>query len=185
MKKDDLIIVVDMQNVYRTGKPWACLDTDGAAENILKIMDRADRGQVVLTEFLPPADPAGAWKVYNEKYREINESEYLNELVPQLKERARDYPVYGKSVYSSLKVPELRERALKAGRVVLTGVVAECCVLATAFDGIDLGCHVVYLTDAVSGFDVPKEQAAVLTLSGLSPIHTSIMTTDEYLKEQE
>jgi len=185
MKNDDLILVIDMQNVYRKGQPWACLDTEGAARNILKIMDRADRSQVVLTEFLPPANSAGAWKVYNEAYKDINESKFLNELVPELKERAKDCKLYSKSTYSSLTVPELRERARNAGRLVLTGVVAECCVLATAFDAIDLGCHVVYLTDAVSGFDVPKEQAAILTLSGLSPVHTSIMTTTEYLSESE
>lgn len=183
MKKDDLIVVVDMQNVYRKGEPWACLDTDGAAENILKIMDKADIRQVVLTEFLPPQNPAGAWKVYNETYKDINENEYLNEFIPQLKGRLTGYAVYGKSTYSSMKVEEIRRLAKDAGRVVLTGVVAECCVLATAFDAIDLGCHVVYLTDAVSGFDTEKEQATILTLSGLSPVHTTIMTTEEYLEE--
>lgn len=182
MKSDDLILVTDMQNVYRDGQPWACRDTDGAARNILKILDKAENGQVIFTKFMPPENPVGAWKVYNEKYKEINESEFLNELVPKLKDVSKDYRVYEKSVYSSLAIPEVLKEAEKAGRVVLTGVVAECCVLSTAFHAIDKGCHVVYITDAVSGLDEPKEQATILTLSGLSPVHTTICTTEEFIK---
>lgn len=183
MRKDDLILVIDMQNVYEKGEPWACLDTDGAAENIVRILDRVPKDQVVFTRFLPPEHPEGAWKVYNETYRDINEDAYLNDMIPRLKERSEGYRMIDKSTYSSLRDPELCGRAKRAGRLVLTGVVAECCVLATAFDAIDLGCHVMYLTDAVSGFDKPKEEGTVLTLSGLSPVHTSLMTTEEYLTE--
>ena len=184
MRKDDLIIVVDMQNVYCKGEPWACLDTEGAAESILKILDKASPEQVILTEFLAPEDPVGDWKVYNETFRDINENEYMNELVAQLKERAAAYKVFGKSTFSSLKVPEIQALARKAGRVVVTGVVAECCVLATAFDAVDLGCHVVYLTDAVSGFDHEKERGAMLAMQGLAPVQSTIMTTQEYLDEE-
>lgn len=181
MNSEDLILVTDMQNVYRAGQPWACRDTDGAAEKILEILHHVENKQVIFTKFMPPQNPFGAWKVYNEKYKKINESEFLNELVPQLSAVSADYRVYEKSVYSSFAISEVLEAAKKAKRVVLTGVVAECCVLSTAFAAIDAGCHVVYLTDAVSGLDEPKEQAAILTLSGLSPVHTTICTTDEYL----
>ena len=128
MKKEDLILVIDMQNVYLSGQKWVCLDTGGIT-----------------------------------------------------------CPVFEKSVYSSLKVPEVKRAALEAtargGRVVLTGVVAECCVLSTAFDAIDLGCEFIYVTDAVSGFDRPKEDASILMLSGLSPLHGRIMDTGSYLNE--
>lgn len=185
MRQDDLVLVIDMQNVYRKGEPWACLHTDRAAENIRKVLDRRPAVRALFTKFVPPVHPEGAWKDYNQAYREINESVYLNELVPVLKKRAADYPVCEKSTYSSLRVPEVRDRAREAGRIILTGVVAECCVLATAFDAIDMGCHVVYLTDGVSGFDAAREEAAVLALKGLSPVHTAIMTTQEYLDEME
>lgn len=35
--------------------------------------------------------------------------------------------------------------------VVLAGVVADCCVLATMMDAIDLGYEVVYLYDCIAG----------------------------------
>ena len=31
MKEADLILIIDMQNVYREGQPWACRDFDGTA----------------------------------------------------------------------------------------------------------------------------------------------------------
>ena len=49
---------------------------------------------------------------------------------------------------------------------------------------MDAGVYVVSLTDAVSGFDVPKEEATKLIFSGLSPLHIKMMTTKEYLEEK-
>ena len=189
MKKEDLILVIDMQNVYLSGQKWACLNTEGAAQNILKVLDAAGNRDVpaLFTKFMPPQDPFGRWKTYNETYRDINENEWLNEMVESLQKISGNYPVFEKSVYSSLKVPEIKKAALettaRGGRVVLTGVVAECCVLSTAFDAIDLGCEFIYVTDAVSGFDRPRENASILMLSGLSPLHGKIMDTGSYLKE--
>ena len=82
-----------------------------------------------------------------------------------------------------MSIPEVRAAAEAAERVVLTGVVSECCVLSTAFAAIDMGCHVVWLKDAVAGFDRDKERGAELMLEGLSPVHTTLMTTEEYLGE--
>lgn len=184
MKKDDLILVTDMQNVYLKGQEWACLDTEGTAKRILSVIDKADRDQVIFTKFLASEKPEGAWCDYNRKYEQINKDPWLNDLVQDLKDVSGKYRICTKSVYSSVNIPAVREAARKAGRVVLTGVVAECCVLFTAVDLIDLGCHVVYLTDGVSGLDEEKEKAAVLTLQGLSPVHTQIMTVEEYLEEE-
>lgn len=182
MKKDDLILVIDVQNVYLKGQPWACLNTEGAVKNIVKIAEKASDDQLAITEFLPPPDK-GAWADYNKKYQAINESQFLNELVPEIKSLTQKFPLYSKSTYSSLSIKELRSKAEKAGRLVLTGVVSECCVLATAFDALDLGCKIVWLTDAVSGFDTPKEKACELMLTGLFPVHGCFMTTSEYLSE--
>ena len=82
-----------------------------------------------------------------------------------------------------MHIPEVKQAALKADNVVVTGVIAECCVLFTVFDLIDLGCHVIYVTDAVSGLNAEKEKAAVQTLVGLSPLHVSLMTTEQYLHQ--
>lgn len=182
MRKDDLILVIDMQVVYTRGKPWACRDTEGAAGNICRILDAEGHGDVIFTEFIAPQNPVGTWKDYNRINREINESAELNMLVPELRKYAGEFPVYEKSTYSSLTVEDIRRAADKAGRVVLTGVVSECCVLATAMHAIDLGYPVVYIRDAVSGLNRDEERAAELVLEGLDYVQTDLMTTDEYLE---
>lgn len=180
----DLLLVIDMQNVYTTGQEWACLDTEGVAERVGRIIDSGKCSQVMFTEYLAAEQPEGVWADYNRMNADINADAWANELVPQLSAYTARYPLYAKSVYSSLAVPEVLSAARRAERVVVTGVVAECCVLSTVFALIDEGIYTVYLTDGVSGLDRPKEQAAELILSGLSPLHLSFMTVEEYLGEQ-
>lgn len=183
MSKKDLLLIVDMQNIYTEGQEWACLDTHGAAMRIQKIIDSGRCQNVIFTRFLPPEYPQGVWKDYNRKYAHINANEWGNEMLPEFADALSRYPLYSKSVYSSLAIPEVLAAARRADRVIVTGVVAECCVLSTVWALIDAGIYTVYLTDAVSGFDVPKEDATKLVLSGLSPLHVAMMTTEEYLEE--
>lgn len=185
MRSKDLILVTDMQCVYLKGEKWACLDTEGVAENILKIISFKEKkfpdADIIFTRFIASDNPRGAWISYNKTYADINDNDYLNDIVPSLKEVSKHYPLYDKHVYSSVSIPEIRKKALESKRVVLTGVVSECCVLSTAFSLIDLGVPLVWLTDGVSGLDKEKEDGATLMLKGLSPVHTRIMTVSEYL----
>ena len=183
MQKDDLLLVIDMQNVYKKGGKWECLNTEGAAANINKIID-SGMNNVIFTRFIANEEnPYGVWKNYNQKYQVVNHDEYANQIVEELSEPLKRFPLYTKGVYSSLAIPEVLEACHKAKRVVVTGVVAECCVLSTVLALMDEGIYVVYLTDGVSGLDIPKEEATKLIFSGLSPLHVSMMTTAEYLQE--
>lgn len=183
MKKGDLLLVVDMQNVYKKGGKWECLDTEGAAANVLRIIG-AGLTDVIFTRYIADEkNPRGVWADYNRKYADVNASSVANEMIEELKEPLKKFPLYTKSVYSSLAVPEVLAACRKAGRVILAGVVAECCVLSTALHLIDEGIYTVYLTDATSGLDEPKEKATELIFSGLSPLHIKMMTTRDYLNE--
>ncbi|MCM1282157.1 MAG: cysteine hydrolase [Muribaculaceae bacterium] len=179
----DLLLVIDMQNIYTSGQQWACLDTGGVAERVNRIIASGKCAEVIFTRFLATEQPTGVWADYNQKYEQINHDRWANEMVPQLEVPLQKYPLYTKSVYSSLAIPEVAAAAKRADRVIVTGVVAECCVLSTVFALMDAGSYVVYLTDGVSGLDREKEAAAELTLSGLSPLQVSLMTTAEYLAE--
>jgi nicotinamidase-related amidase len=181
---NDLLLVIDMQNIYTTGQKWACLDTEGVAERTLRIIDAMERSgndRIIFTRFLASDQPEGVWADYNEKYADINASVWDNEMLPQLAEPLKKYPLYTKNVYSSLAIPEVLSAAKEADRVVITGVVAECCVLSTVLALIDAGIYTIYLTDGVSGLDREKEAATELILSGLSPLHVGMMTVEEYL----
>lgn len=180
----DLLLIVDMQNIYTKGQEWACLDTEGAADRLLKIIDSNKCEEVIFTRFIADANPTGIWKDYNVKYAHINNNEWGNQMLDKFNHVLTKYPLYTKGVYSSLAIPEVLEAARKADRVIIGGVVAECCVLSTVLALIDAGIYTVYLTDGVSGFTKEKEAATELVFSGLSPLHVKMMTVDEYLKEE-
>lgn len=185
MVSRDLLLVIDMQNVYTKGQKWECLDTDGVAGRIGRILEDGRCRDVIFTRYLAPEKPQGVWKDYNEANRDVNEDAYANEMMPQFTAALEQYPLYTKSVYSSLAIPQVLEAAKKAGRVVIAGVVAECCVLSTVMALIDEGIYTVYLKDGVAGLDRQKEQATELVLSGLEPLHIALMTIDEYLREKD
>ena len=183
MKENDLLLVTDMQNVYKKGGKWECLNTEGAAANIKSIISSGLQN-VIFTRFIAnEKNPYGCWKDYNQKYSDVNNNSYANKMIDEFAEELKKFPLYTKSVYSSLSIPQVLARAKKSGRVVITGVIAECCVLSTVIELIDQGIYTVYLTDAVSGLDKPKEEATKLILSGLCPLHVKMLTTKEYLCE--
>ncbi|WP_051671323.1 cysteine hydrolase family protein [Oribacterium sp. P6A1] len=193
MKKEDLILVIDMQKVYTAGGPWACGNVKRAAGSISKLLDRVidleDKApSAMLTRFIAADmdDASGVWSEYNDVNREINEDPVMNEFIPEIARYVEEFPYFDKCTYSCFSQPYVRAAGDKAmvhgGDIVLTGVVAECCVLSTFFQGADLGYHFIYLTDACAGLDDETEAAVLKVLQGLSPLHVEFMTTEEYLK---
>ena len=180
-KNRDLLLVIDMQNVYLPGQEWACPSMPDAIRNIRALLDAENVGDTVLTRFVAPEDPAGTWKDYNVENAAVNADPWLNELVEELQPYAKRYPVLNKSVYSSMKIPELVARAKAAEHIVLTGVVAECCVLSTMMEAIDQGHSVIYLYDCISGQTEANEQAIKKIAESFAPLHTLVMSSEEYL----
>ena len=166
----DVLVVVDMQNAYLEDQCWACTKTSACAENIVGLIEGGVCDNVVFTEYLAPENPVGTWVTYNE----------VNAEVDALKPYTETYPLYSKSTYSSFGNPDFKSLMARAGRIVITGVMSECCVLATAIDAIDTGTPVVYLTDACSGSSEEYEDMATAMMEFASPTHTAVMTCEEY-----
>ena len=177
----DLLLVIDMQNVYTKGQEWACKGIEHASASILRLLNSQKTKQVIFTQYLATEHPDGVWKEYNKVNAAVNSDPWLNEMMPEFLPWVKKHPVYTKSVYSSFVIPQVRELAKHASRVVISGVVAECCVLSTALSAIDAGCKVIYLTDAVAGLNATSQKEAENILSYLSPLHTELMTTQQYL----
>lgn len=177
-----LLLIIDMQNVYKEGQPWECKNYDNALSNILDLLNdgRFSQDNTILTRYIASAHPTGVWKNYNKENAEINANQWYNDLDQKLQLRCKDYKCYDKSTYSSYSVKEIQEAANNASSVVITGVAAECCVLATVSSLIDDGKYVYYITDAIAGLDNEKEKATIKVLEGLTPLHLSIMTTNEF-----
>lgn len=181
----DLLLIIDMQNVYTKGQEWACEGVETASASILKLLEQGTPSQVMFTQYLAPKHPEGAWKEYNEVNASVNADPWLNEMMPEFLPWTKRYPLYSKEVYSSFAIPEVVAAAKKASRLVITGVVAECCVLSTVFAAIDAGCKVVYLTDAVAGLSETSKKETENIVSYFAPLHTELMTSNEYLASKK
>ena len=178
---EDLLLVVDFQNVYLPGYDWACPGMPAAMENTMELMDAENALDCVMTKYIAPTDPVGRWEQYNEAYREINENPFLSEFPEELAPYAARAAVIEKSTYSSLDSPEVLAAMEGKKAVVLAGVVADCCVLATMMDAIDLGYEVVYLYDCIAGVSEESEAEIRGLAEIFTPIHTTVMSKDEYL----
>ncbi len=177
----ELLLVVDMQNVYREGAPWACHNVGETVRKIQLLLDSGKSDKVIFTRFDAPSEPQGTWMAYNNEYARINENNYLNEIMPELKPYTKRYPVYSKSAYSSYAIKEVREATAEADRILLTGVVAECCILATLTSLIDAGAKVLYLRDAIAGQTPQWDDAIARIATSFSTIHTEVATVTDYL----
>lgn len=179
---EDLLILIDFQNVYLPGNPWACPTMERSVENALRIINSSNAPDYVLTKYIAPAEPVGRWKQYNEEYAEINADAFLNAFPEQIRQITNEKNVITKNTYSSMKSPALRSALAEKKRVVLTGVVAECCVLATMLDAIDLGYETIYLYDCVSGYTDEKENMIRALAESFAPVHTRVMSSGEYIQ---
>ena len=180
---EDLLVIVDFQNVYLPGKPWACPTMEQAMANTVKIVKSPYAPEYVLTRFAAPENPVGCWVTYNGTYADINADAFLCGFPDAIKEIAAEDRVIVKSTYSSMDSQQLLALATGRKRIVLAGVVAECCVLATMMDAMDLGYEVVYLYDCISGCTAEYEQSIRALAEMFSPVHTRVLSSGEYLQQ--
>ena len=61
----DLLLVIDMQNVYTKGQEWACKGIEHASASILRLLNSQKTKQVIFTQYLATEHPDGVWKEYN------------------------------------------------------------------------------------------------------------------------
>lgn len=180
----DLLLIIDMQNVYLPGQPWACPSMPAALKQIQRLLDHPACGaayDVLFTRCIASEHPAGRWKQYNESHQAVISNPFLNQIVPALQPYLIKWPFCDKSTYSACSTSSLMNRLKDYDRILIAGVVAECCVLSTVNGLIDTGAHIVYLRDAAAGKSAANEQMVCGMMENLSPIHTQVMTVSEYL----
>ena len=192
MRKEDTILVIDMQKVYQPGNPWACAHVNEAAQQIETLLDHVlelrDAPSVLLTRYIAPADEdaQGVWADYNRENRAINENPVMNEFIPAIARYVEEFPYIDKCTYSCFSneyVHVAADRSMvHGGRVILTGVVAECCVLSTMMEAIDQGHSVIFLYDCISGQSQENEQAIRKLAESFAPLHTLVMSSEEYIR---
>jgi nicotinamidase-related amidase len=162
----DFLAVVDMQEVFRGGD-W---EVAGVEEIVAPVDElcRAYRSRVRFTRFVPPADPAGSWVDYYERwsFATRDESRPLWELVPPFRERrptTLDRPTFSKWD------AELAGALPPGGALVLCGAATDCCVLATALGAVDAGVPVRVVVDACAGATREAHGRALALLEAFAP----------------
>ncbi|EST20067.1 isochorismatase family protein [Streptomyces roseochromogenus] len=163
------LAVIDMQRVFADpASPWATPRYADAAAGVHSLLPAfADR--VTFTRFLAPANPAGAWRAYYDRWTfalQPPDAE-LWCLSDEFADRAVhvvDATTFGKWT------PELAARVAPDGRLVLAGVSTDCCVLSTALAAADAGAEVLVVADACAGVDDDSHLKALQIMELYRPL---------------
>lgn len=181
-------ICVDSQRMFAEDTPWYVPWMARVLPQLLEVSGRhAER--TIFTRFIPPKRPddvVGAWKDYYWKWwmmtgehlpqEMLDLSPALQALVPPA--RVFDKMTYSPWVNGGLNA-HLRQEGV--GTVVVTGGETDVCVLATVLGAIDLGFHVIVLSDAVCSGADETHDAAVDLLGDRFSVQLNLMKTEEFL----
>ena len=174
-KPGGCLAVIDMQRVFgEPGSPWLA-PRFGEIVKPVRDLVTAFQPDVVLTRFIAPATPTGAWQRYYEAWPFALQppDARIYELVDELAAGAG--PTLDAVTFSKWG-PDLAARVRAAGQdgrgneLVLAGVSTDCCVLSTAVAAADAGVAVQVVADACAGMDDASHRKALDILALYAPL---------------
>ncbi|HTI01689.1 MAG TPA: cysteine hydrolase [Acidisoma sp.] len=173
-RQNEWLIVVDMQRAFADPpSPWASADFYRALPQVERLVE-AYRGRVILTRYVAPMPPTGAWVSYFEAWPSL--------LLPE------QHPAWelklppGEGVFVETRATFGKWDAAMAARVgqdaalAICGVATECCVLATVLGAIDAGRFVRLATDACAGGTPEAHGQTLGILAGAAPLVELVQT---------
>lgn len=181
-------VVVDMQRLFAELTDWHVPTLTRILPPILALV-QAHPAEALYTRFLTPHSPddaQGDWKDFYARWPAVTLDRLdagMLDLVEPLARLAPRADIYDKTVYSAFSnggfVASLSRR--QATTLVLTGVETDVCVLATAFDAVDRGLHVVVVADAVTSASHAGHRAALDAIYPRLDRQIEIMTVNDVL----
>jgi nicotinamidase-related amidase len=170
------LLVIDMQRVFADPpSPWAAPDFYSVLPRIERLIG-AYEGRVVLTRYVPPAPPTGAWIGYYEAFPTL--------LLPE-NDPAWDLVVSaGPGAVIETRATFSKWDARMAGVVgpdspiAVCGVATECCVLGTVLAAVDGGRSVRVFIDACAGGTQAAHEHTLALLEGFAPLVSLVRTDD-------
>lgn len=166
-----LLVAVDVQQLYRDFAPWALGDVEAVANTIVGLAEALRCPLLCTRTVLPSAHGVvtGPWHTYEERWQPLavrvaSEPGLLDPL-PGLRRRCAR--VFDKHTYSAFEDPafDAHVRAYRPSPLLIAGVEADICVLATVFGACDRNHPVWVITDALSGPDALAHRGALATLA--------------------
>ncbi len=162
------LVGVDLQRIFVPPSPWGAPAYARAAAGVERLLP-AFGGRVVLTRFVAPAEPRGAWIPYYEQwpFALVPPDDPLYDLTPpfaELDARVETRETFGKW--------DARLAAAVEGsaELVLGGVSTDCCVLSTALAAADAGVHVRVVADACAGVSDADHERALAVMALYAPL---------------
>ena len=170
MITDAWLVVIDMQNVFATGSPWASPDYETASAGIRRLIP-AFGDRVVFTRYVAPAEPRGAWVPYFEQwpFALVAADDPLYAFSPEIAPVTEGRPIVTRETFGKWGL-ELKAALHGASEIVLTGVSTDCCVISTALPAADDGVHVLVPTDACAGASAADHQRALGAMALYAPL---------------
>ena len=177
--EDAWLVGIDLQHVFGDpASPWASAQYPRAVVGTSRLLP-AFAGRTVLTRFVAPATPTGAWVPYYAAwpFALLPDADPLYALAPELADL--DVPVVTEPTFGKWG-PALAAAVQGTGTVVLTGVSTDCCVLSTALAAADAGVAVRVVTDACAGASEADHHRALDAMALYAPL-VSLTTVAEVL----
>ncbi|MCB8880253.1 cysteine hydrolase [Acidisoma cellulosilytica] len=177
---DEWLLVIDMQRVFADApSPWASPDFYRALPQVMRLVE-AYRGRVILTRYVAPMPPTGAWIPYFAAFPSVlrAEDDAIWDLALPVGEGAL---VETRETFSKWDA-RMAQLVGPDSRVAVCGVATECCVLGTVLGAVDAGRFVRVVTDACAGGTPDGHDQACAILSGFAPM-VSLVTTGALLAD--
>ena len=170
------LVLIDLQRIFGAPEsPWAAPRFDAAARVCAELLERY-APRVVLTRFVAPAEPRGAWKPYYEQFpfALVPDEDPLYALVDGFS--GRGVPVLTRTTFGKWG-PELAQ-VVGDAPVVVGGVSTDCCVLSTVLAAADDGVPVTVVADACAGASDVDHERALDALRLYAPLVSVVTSRD-------
>jgi nicotinamidase-related amidase len=174
------LVAIDLQRIFADpASPWSSPRYEDAAVGVARLRP-AFGENTVLTRYVAPAQPQGAWAEYFElwPFALVPPDDSLYELDPRFAHEPR---IETREAFG--KWDDRLARAIGGStRIVLAGVATDCCVISTALAAADAGIQVRVVADACAGSTVADHERALAIMALYAPL-IEITTVAEVLAE--
>lgn len=170
------LLVIDMQRAFADPpSPWAAGDFYTILPRIERLI-AAYEDRVVLTRYVPPMPPTGAWVDYYEVFPSL----LLPDSDPAWDLKVSAGPRTRVETRTTFNKWDARMAAITGpgSGIAICGVATECCVLGTVLAAVDDGRSVRVIADACAGGSRAAHEQTLAVLAGFAPLITFVTSSE-------